>query len=991
MKKYILLISFSLFLLSTLSLPSSVYAQTSSDWYTLGHDQERTSYSSEDVQLGAGSNVDWYQPIEAYIPQNSQLIISNDKLYVSTARGLYVFNTSNGSLLCRFDTELPLGNSPTVIGGIAYVGGYDKKLHAIDTNNISNGVCTDKAGWPFKGATAGYSTAPIVDTATNTVYGLNRDGRIYAINTSGSLKWQYPLAGQSPLGSIQQTAAYKNNTLYFAAMDNFAYAIKDNGTAPQLMWKSAKLPGSGYQTYWAVLYQDKVVFPAAISHRDERSPGLRDLPQNKIYQLQNEQIFTGAAAGTLIGPTVSNQSWANGKTVLDGSTRLAKYFNTYPDRKALIVLNQSDGSEYTYTFNSTTYTIPVSQTGTHSGTRYPPAVNPNDNLLYFTNIHDSSYISGARVMGWKLGTPYLAVASEHVAIDEPQSISIGGNSLYRSRCCDRLGSRNSIVTGSGGVNMWGYGSLISEAPNYDIMWWGTDNDPGANHERLLGNYGLKNTTSLNLADPKPPLGTDGIYHSHGAQNPIVPYKGRLYVHRSNAILAFGNGSTTTRPTPLLRVNAVQDMPATPSDNELKQRLETEVQKMISAGMLRPGYYPNGQIGFKDSLHLVDYFFLPGDTLTALSRAFPYLTSSTQAQVKTYLQNEYTMYFKNNRWAYKGWTSAEGSGREAYPLPTDVPLNGAWTNQADRTRAGDNWDSWYYPQTSFYGLWLYAKNVAPEKTLEIYNFAKGLVQTGPNQGDAYLKIWTHEFNGFLAGYSGFLQLQDKAGMSTQDSSLRNQVISQNNRLLSLRASSFTKTSHWTNPADSATALYPAEANNQQRSFNVSHNFIWLVPEVAAYLKQNALTKVQDAVDEYNQLVPYWFVSGYDATFNEGMMQTLYDSTMLEAKAWMLGASREELAKYLDVPAFERGDLFYINNLVTVLEAPSSGPTPTSGPSSTPTSTPIPGDVNREGWVNGTDLLLILEKYITSATSGEDINQDGKVNLLDAVVVLKNWGL
>jgi hypothetical protein len=42
-------------------------------------------------------------------------------------------------------------------------------------------------------------------------------------------------------------------------------------------------------------------------------------------------------------------------------------------------------------------------------------------------------------------------------------------------------------------------------------------------------------------------------------------------------------------------------------------------------------------------------------------------------------------------------------------------------------------------------------------------------------------------------------------------------------------------------------------------------------------------------------------------------------MFQAKAYILKETREELTKYLDVPAFERGDLCYIQNLIAAVEA------------------------------------------------------------------------
>jgi hypothetical protein len=98
---------------------------------------------------------------------------------------------------------------------------------------------------------------------------------------------------------------------------------------------------------------------------------------------------------------------------------------------------------------------------------------------------------------------------------------------------------------------------------------------------------------------------------------------------------------------------------------------------------------------------------------------------------------------------------------------------------------------------------------------------------------------------------------------------------------------------------------------------------LVPELGDYLRQNNLNEVEDAVEEYNYTGPYWFVSRFNAVVDEGVMENLYDyNAIFLAKAYILDESQEELVKYLDVPAFEKGDLFYIQNLIATIQAPSS---------------------------------------------------------------------
>jgi hypothetical protein len=169
----------------------------------------------------------------------------------------------------------------------------------------------------------------------------------------------------------------------------------------------------------------------------------------------------------------------------------------------------------------------------------------------------------------------------------------------------------------------------------------------------------------------------------------------------------------------------------------------------------------------------------------------------------------------------------------------------------------------------------------------------------------------ELNGYIAGYVGFLNLQQVAGKTTVDAALRTQVTNELNRLLQLRASNFTKETYYTDYNQGYTF----------RTLNVARNFIMMVPELGDYLNKNALAKVQGAVTEYNNVGPYWFVSRYNASIAESAMQNLYDyHGMFLAKAYALKEPRAQLTKYLDAPAFERGDLFYIQNLIAAIQAP-----------------------------------------------------------------------
>ena len=96
-------------------------------------------------------------------------------------------------------------------------------------------------------------------------------------------------------------------------------------------------------------------------------------------------------------------------------------------------------------------------------------------------------------------------------------------------------------------------------------------------------------------------------------------------------------------------------------------------------------------------------------------------------------------------------------------------------------------------------------------------------------------------------------------------------------------------------------------------------MFLVPELAEYLRDYALVKVEDALEEYERVSPLWFVVKSETALAEGTFNQLYDyNTLFQVKALIMKDTREQLTKYLDVPAFPVGDLFYIQNLVTLLE-------------------------------------------------------------------------
>ena len=211
--------------------------------------------------------------------------------------------------------------------------------------------------------------------------------------------------------------------------------------------------------------------------------------------------------------------------------------------------------------------------------------------------------------------------------------SSGGNIVYWSLHDDLAAGAFDIS-----VPNASYGSIN---PYREWVYW--DQGPHANDNllRLFPDYD-QGTRPWNFG------GADGSYGRNGDGNPPIPYNGMVYLQKGNSLLAFGMTSRTVG----VKMSPARVVPTASSAAEvavaaLKTKLNTEVQKMISAGHLRPGYFSSGHID-GDAAHvcgdaLLDYFHNPADTLWVLSSAIPYLTPDLAQSAKTYLQGEYATY------------------------------------------------------------------------------------------------------------------------------------------------------------------------------------------------------------------------------------------------------------------------------------------------------------------------------------------------------------
>ncbi len=647
-----------------------------------GANPQRTSWVSDEVkgQLYPA----WYRKIEPYIPDRVQVVAANNTLFISTSRGLYALDAASGAQKWTYATQLPLGNSPTINNNIAYVGGFDRKIHAIN-------ALTGAGLWTFE-AGAGFDTNPLV--IEGKVFAGNRDGYFYAVYAEGSQKGQLAWKFRSG-GPIHYSAAYDAGVIYFASDDMHAYAL--NSSTGAQVWKSAKLPGVGFQSWWPVVYQNTIILTGSSAYRNNVPPG--DVV-NGQQQIEADCLFpNGQTSGALIGSRGSD-GWIN-------AAGAEHCIEDYPWRRTYFVLNKTSGVEVTYDFDSDGKAdyAPIFWFGARAGNRFPAIVG-KDGIVYQSASYTSDqYGFRGHVVGWTIGTAKLSTPSAiTLANDEPMAYSAGGSMIYWTHCCDRSsGGVDTSTPNTGSIDSsreWRYydegGRMLTNlVPGYNSMYRSMDID--AVYSGINGTYGI-----------------------HGDQSPPIPYNGKLYMIRSNAIIAFGPSTSAPASLPLAQTQGAASTVSITRD-QLKQKLADEVQKVINVGHLRTAYGISGnfdRVGHAEcGENLLDYWHDPSDSIYTLLRALPHLPAGMQPGALSYLQSEFTNYSPYN-YVHIGW--AQGAAREAFDLPPEI--QSALSAQPASAWATYDFSGWAWPPHLYYTLWKYAQ-VFPANARQIFDAAQ----------------------------------------------------------------------------------------------------------------------------------------------------------------------------------------------------------------------------------------------------------------------------
>jgi len=429
-----------------------------------------------------------------------------------------------------------------------------------------------------------------------------------------------------------------------------------------------------------------------------------------------------------------------------------------------------------------------------------------------------------------------------------------------------------------------------------------------------------------------------------------------------------------------------------SASDLTIKLESEVQKVVNAGHLAPFRAAYGEIRNPGNGQF--YWYHRYDTVYTLSLVYPYVNSTLQNSIKSYLQSEMV--------TYPVWSATLLSAQ------TGTQRNPDELTSAERGNLPSSYSS--RPKLfALYALWLYAKNTGD------WPYIQNNWSSITSFYNSYRSEASQNYSS-IAGAIGMARLAQ--GKPTPDTSMQNTAVSDINTGLN-------NGTNFIQFAANAYTTYLFDGGEggsyQTGSMYLGFQFLDIAPEIGKYFYNNSSLKSavlgSSRSDTYSlaraeYFWPLWYMAQapmWTAYFGEGSgVPPDARGMVFPLKAWVQKENPNQLRKYLDVPDAILGDYYYMQNLTRIIEAhgqecwvdvqtgqetcgpaPSISPLPSALPSPSPSLT---SDFNHDGMVNGLDGKLLLTNWLTNVCSTFtcDTNQDSKNNSLDFAWVVKEWG-
>jgi hypothetical protein len=861
-----------------------------------------------------------------------QPIIADGKVFVGTMAGiLHAMDDATGRDIWAFKTPGAILHTSAVTGNKVFFGNAEGKVYAVDIDdgNLVWSVQTGEAIW----------NSPVVHQGVVLIG--SRDGKVYAIDAeSGSIKWAAQTGG--PLLSSPAVDA-KAARVYIGCEDMCVYAF-DMADGRQL-WHSEKLPGISFRGYHPVVAPDgsvMVTVTPALS-LDSFDPILHDMvkeifgdfaswrhTKEENARLRQENFNRMQEPGTYeaqldyIRKRLSEEPAYQTFFVLDSDTGKQKFVAPIvyaesmngtgappvitPDGKVIVKFRALLRSRYEhyspflnvgYLDTSTGHITPImdqSRTyGWHDSlllvhdeqcqlvvagrvliNTHQDNVNAMDmDTLegypepFCRNIHEPKAGEAAGIWAMLLRGRMLAVGKEWLArgtavygggsvIDMP--VSIAGDSFYYIPTHE-INAGAAVIAYK--MKADGKAGKASDLPSVKFT-----EDEWKKVLRLPWDWDICEMPRLNHLLTSLPGKIPGT-----RQNPLT----------EQAAESVGRITDDQLDRFIWEVPTVE-FTNTNDSSALRTELSRSVEELISKDW-RPLVFPPG----KHPREAYRFFTEPTETLLTLARAYEYLDSTLQKEVRQYIA----------RMSHSGDPLDGPTGRRSYEPDTgeirslyDIPAERLFRVNNDITRQ---------PLARLYPLWLWAHVTGNWSRIKgDWKLLRELVAEEPNKMEEDCR------NGYLAGLIAYCRIAQRLrdnpavekGLSVTRNALRERLAFEfaytRGGLISqvpVSRSIFSRWRHLTPEIGRICADYAGQ----------THKYL------------------MDVYVDYHR--PTWHMAWGVETMWRNECPFAFPTMSAEvfaAKALILHEPAEKLTGYLDVP-WCKADLFYIQKLVLCIEA------------------------------------------------------------------------
>lgn len=175
--------------------------------------------------------------------------VDENGLFLAAGNQVYALNPDNGNLLWKFPEKASANQLffaiPAVNTDVVIVGDYTSKLYAL-------GIKDGKERWQFDDAKSRYIASPVI--VGETLLAANADGKLYALDMNGSLKWSFETKH-----ALWATPQVDGETVFLSSMDHSIYSLNLNDGSEN--WSE----DLGSALVAPALYNDGIIYQGSLN------------------------------------------------------------------------------------------------------------------------------------------------------------------------------------------------------------------------------------------------------------------------------------------------------------------------------------------------------------------------------------------------------------------------------------------------------------------------------------------------------------------------------------------------------------------------------------------------------------------------------------------------------------------------------------------------------------------------------------------------------